>query len=175
METVRVVMINLLVMIFFTTVLDLLLPEGSLRSYLKMTMGFFVMLTLLQPVLQLADPDNMAQKWQLSVPTVAGADNAAVQGEVYEAQVREMEQLYQQKLQEQSSSLLLLSTDLEQFQVACAVEGQCLKKVTVQIPLGEEVDSRRIAQALSGYYGLAAEQITVEIKEDGWNELEESE
>ena len=101
METVRVVMINLLVMIFFTTVLDLLLPEGSLRSYLKMTMGFFVMLTLLQPVLQLADPDNMAQKWQLSVPTVAGADNAAVQGEVYEAQVREMEQLYQQKLQEQ--------------------------------------------------------------------------
>ena len=81
METVRVVMINLLVMIFFTTVLDLLLPEGSLRSYLKMTMGFFVMLTLLQPVLQLADPDNMAQKWQLSVPTVAGADNAAVQGD----------------------------------------------------------------------------------------------
>ena len=55
------------------------------------------------------------------------------------------------------------------------MEGQCLKKVTVQIPLGEEVDSRRIAQALSGYYGLAAEQITVEIKEDGWNELEESE
>lgn len=175
METVRMVMINLLVMVFFTTVLDLLLPEGSLRSYLKMTMGFFVMLTLLQPVLQLADPDNIAQQWQMSVPTAVETDDAAVQGEVYDAQIKEMERLYQEKLQEQVSSLLLLSTDLKQFRVACAVEAQCLKKITVQISPEENVDSQRIAQALGGYYGLAAEQIAVEIKEDGWDELEKSE
>ncbi len=41
METLRAMMLNILVMIFLTTLLDFLLPEGSLRGYVKMTMGFF--------------------------------------------------------------------------------------------------------------------------------------
>ena len=175
MEMLRAMMLNILVMIFLTTMLDLLLPEGSLRGYVKMTMGFFVVLTLLQPVMQLANPEAMLAQWQLALPETTAADSIAVEGEVYQKQVQQLEQLYSEKLNEQVRSLLLLTTDLEQVQVESAVEEQCLQQLHVQIPAGAEIDKERIAQALSGYYGLAAEQITVETEEanaDGLEKLE---
>ena len=65
MELIRTVMLNVIAIVFFTTLLDALLPDGSMRSYLKMAMGFFVVLTFLQPVMQLLQPDGMLQQWQL--------------------------------------------------------------------------------------------------------------
>ncbi len=59
MELVRAIMLNVIVLVFFTTILDLLLPDGTFRSYIKMAMGLFTMLTLLQPMIQLAQPDQM--------------------------------------------------------------------------------------------------------------------
>lgn len=58
MDALRAVMLNVLVIVFLTTVLDLLLPDGTMRRYVKMTMGFFVVLTLLQPVMQLVQPEG---------------------------------------------------------------------------------------------------------------------
>ncbi len=59
MELVRAIMLNVIVLVFFTTILDLLLPDGTFRSYIKMAMGLFTVLTLLQPMIQLAQPDQM--------------------------------------------------------------------------------------------------------------------
>lgn len=175
METLRAMMLNILVMIFLTTLLDFLLPEGSLRGYVKMTMGFFVVLTLLQPIMQLANPEAMLAQWQLTMPETAMVDSLAVDGEIYQEQVQQLEQMYREKINEQVQSLLLLTTDLEQVQVESVVDEQCLQQLHIQIPTDAEVDKQRITQALSGYYGLAAEQITVETKEadtDGLEELE---
>lgn len=175
METLRAMMLNILVMIFLTTLLDFLLPEGSLRGYVKMTMGFFVVLTLLQPIMQLANPEAMLAQWQLTMPETAMVDSLAVDGEIYQEQVQQLEQMYREKINEQVQSLLLLTTDLEQVQVESVVDEQCLQQLHIQIPTDAEVDKQRITQALSGYYGLAAEQITVETKEadtDGLEDLE---
>lgn len=175
METLRAMMLNILVMIFLTTLLDFLLPEGSLRGYVKMTMGFFVVLTLMQPIMQLANPEAMLAQWQLTMPETAMVDSLAVDGEIYQEQVQQLEQMYREKINEQVQSLLLLTTDLEQVQVESVVDEQCLQQLHIQIPTDAEVDKQRITQALSGYYGLAAEQITVETKEadtDGLEDLE---
>lgn len=175
MEALRAVMVNILVIVFLTTLLDLLLPEGSLRGYVKMTMGFFVVLTLLQPILQLVQPDNLLQQWQLAVPEREAGDSLTVEGAVYEARAAQLEQLYGEKINEQVRALLLLTTDLEQVQVDSVVEDQCLRQIRVQISATDGVDASRVAQALSGYYGLAAEQILVETEETGVHGVEESE
>ena len=39
MELIRNVMLNIIILVFFTATLDYLLPEGSFRSYIKMAMG----------------------------------------------------------------------------------------------------------------------------------------
>ena len=53
MELIRNIMLNIIILVFFTATLDYLLPEGSFRSYIKMTMGVILVLIILQPVVQI--------------------------------------------------------------------------------------------------------------------------
>jgi stage III sporulation protein AF len=53
MELIRNVMLNIIILVFFTATLDYLLPEGSFRSYIKMAMGVILVLIILQPVVQI--------------------------------------------------------------------------------------------------------------------------
>ena len=50
MELIRNIMLNIIILVFFTATLDYLLPEGSFRSYIKMAMGVILVLIILQPV-----------------------------------------------------------------------------------------------------------------------------
>ncbi len=53
MEWIRTIMLNIIILVFFTATLDYLLPEGSFRSYIKMAMGVILVLIILQPVVQI--------------------------------------------------------------------------------------------------------------------------
>ena len=53
MEWIRTIMLNIIILVFFTETLDYLLPEGSFRSYIKMAMGVILVLIILQPVVQI--------------------------------------------------------------------------------------------------------------------------
>ena len=53
MEWIRTIMLNIVILVFFSAVLDFLLPEGSFRSYIKMAMGVLLVLVILQPVMQI--------------------------------------------------------------------------------------------------------------------------
>ena len=53
MEWIRNIMLNIIILVFFTATLDYLLPEGSFRSYIKMAMGVILVLIILQPVVQI--------------------------------------------------------------------------------------------------------------------------
>lgn len=173
METVRTMMLNLLVIVFLTTLLDLLLPEGSMRGYIKMTMGFFVVLTLLQPIAQFVQPDGILQQWQLSVPTMTADRAMQVQGDLYAEQQAELERLYAEKINAQVESLLLMMTDLPPLRVESTVEEQQIKQIALWVPQAETVDKQRLQQALSGYYGLAMEQIVIQTEEAESSGVEE--
>lgn len=163
MELIRTVMLNVIAIVFLTTLLDVLLPEGNMRGYLKMTMGFFVVLTLMQPAVQLFQPEGMLQKWQLAV-SIPKTDIVAVQGDVYGEQRNEIDRLYQEKIEEQVTSLLLLSTEMDVFQVFCDVEDYCIQKIRITAAEKPE-DTERLVQALSGYYGLEPAQIVITMEE----------
>jgi stage III sporulation protein AF len=53
MELIRNIMLNIIILVFFTATLDYLLPEGSFRSYIKIAMGVILVLIILQPVVQI--------------------------------------------------------------------------------------------------------------------------
>ena len=53
MELIRNIMLNIIILVFFTATLDYLLSEGSFRSYIKMAMGVILVLIILQPVVQI--------------------------------------------------------------------------------------------------------------------------
>ena len=171
MEWLRVIMLNVIAIVFLTTLLDVLLPEGSMRGYLKMAMGFFIVLTLLQPVTQIFRPDDMLQQWQLTVAAI-NQETVPVQGQLYEEQRKKIDTAYQQKLEEQVKALLLLSSDVEMVDVCCLVEDYVLQSISVTVPTGDKTDSDRIIQALSGYYGLEPAQICIKNGEAEYGALE---
>lgn len=171
MELIRTVMLNVIAIVFFTTLLDALLPDGSMRSYLKMAMGFFVVLTFLQPVMQLLQPDGMLQQWQLAFNTGI-MEYLPVQGDLYEQQQNEVDAACRQKIEEQIKALLLLSNQMESIDVSCMVEGCVLQQISLTVPQGTAIDCERIRLALSGYYGLEPEQICIKNGEAGICALE---
>ncbi len=172
MELLRMVMLNVIAIVFLTTLLDILLPESSsMRGYLKMAMGFFIVLTLLQPVMQIFHPGGMLQQWQLAFPAVS-PETIPVQGQLYEEQQHKIDAAYQQKLEEQVQALLLLSSEMEDFDVCCTVDGYILQEITIAVPSGCRMDTERLTQALSGYYGLEPAQICIEQRGAEYSALE---
>ena len=59
MEWIRTIMLNIVILVFFSAVLDFLLPEGSFRSYIKMAMGVLLVLVILQPVMQIVQINDI--------------------------------------------------------------------------------------------------------------------
>ncbi len=171
MELIRTVMLNVIAIVFITTLLDALLPDGSMRSYLKMAMGFFIVLTFLQPVMQLLQPDGILQQWQLAF-NAGTMESLPVQGELYEQQQNKVDAAFQQKIEEQIEAMLLLSSQMESIDVSCMVEGYVLQQITLTIPQGTAVEYEQIRQALSGYYGLEPEQVCIKNGEAGICALE---
>ena len=59
MELIRAIVLNLITFVFFAAILDFLLPDSSFRSYIKMAMGVFIVLTILQPVMQILQTNDI--------------------------------------------------------------------------------------------------------------------
>ena len=60
MEQIRILMIQLIVVVFLTALLDLLLPNSTFRNEIKMFMGIFTVFLILQPATQLLQIDYRA-------------------------------------------------------------------------------------------------------------------
>ena len=48
---------DLVIIVIFANLVEMLLPDSQLRKYLKVVIGFFIFLTILNPVLTLVDSD----------------------------------------------------------------------------------------------------------------------
>jgi len=173
MEMLRTMMLNIIVLLFFATVLDLLLPGSSFRGYIKMAMGFFTVLTMLQPAVQILHPDDWESAKYKAVQTgqmvMAEAQNNMYQiadtayAEQYRAQ---MEEQYAAQTARQIEALLML-TDYAVSEVTCqfvsADNTDMHKKLQICIEIGEMhvADSKRIQQAISDFFGLDVAQVQI--------------
>lgn len=171
MELFRTVMLNVIVLVFFTTVLDLLLPNGSFRSYIKMAMGFFAVLTLLQPAIQLLQQDSLTSLQQSALQAeqmvLAAPEYTAGQIADYTAfYTTQAEQQYAAQTAKQVEALLLL-TDYAVEEVQCAfapAEDQPEERqmqITIQLTGDNEAEQQQVQTAISGYFGLDASQVQV--------------
>lgn len=66
METIRALVQNLIIVVVLAVFLEMLLPNGQMRRYLKMVMGMLVIVAVLQAVGGIFNGD-----WRLDLPEVA--------------------------------------------------------------------------------------------------------
>ena len=63
MGQIRIILLNIVGLVFFAAVMEFLLPNSSFRNYIKMTVGVVIVLTILQSVAELLQITEIA--WEV--------------------------------------------------------------------------------------------------------------
>jgi len=100
---------NVAIIILLTTFLDMLLPNNNMQSFIKVVMGLFVMVAILNPIVELLKDDFELSAWQLSLPTEEKVDTILTQGKVI-ASLQQNQALdqYKDRLEKQIEALVKL-------------------------------------------------------------------
>lgn len=169
-EAINHIIVNIVVIIIITTILDLLMPEGRMQSLVKLVMGMFVVVTMLAPVVSILHQEHFLDAWVLELPQEQQMDSIMAQGEdMRMEQTKAMWQEYQKKLNGQISAILLLMPEVERCFVNTEVDENNGALMGVEIDVKAQQQAQladKIQQVISGYYGLRAEQIQIQWLED---------
>ncbi len=144
MEVLKELVRNVVIIILLTTFLDMLLPSGSLRPFVKVIMGLFVLVSLLNPLLSFFLNENEFEvfAWQQENSTAGFdtvlADSSRLNNVNQEIFLRN----YASQIAVQMESLLKLVKGAEDINVQVVLEGgqqagslEGIKKVTVFVGL----------------------------------------
>lgn len=168
-EAINHIVVNIVVIIIITTILDLLMPEGRMQSLVKLVMGMFVVVSMLAPVTSILHQEHFLDAWVLELPQEQQMDSIMAQGEEMRMeQTKAMWQEYQKKLNGQISAILLLMPEVERCFVSTQVDESngALMGVEIGVKGQQQGLADKIQQVISGYYGLRTEQIQIQWLED---------
>lgn len=142
---------DLVIIVIFANLLEMLLPDSSMRKYLKLVMGFFILLTVLNPLLALLHADYQAFYPFTNLPGQKQQKVIQHQGEAMYQQNQEMAMAaFQQQLGQQMRGLILTQSEIQdaEVQVTSDEKGN-LQTVSIHIQILDEnqkttISSRRI-------------------------------
>lgn len=120
MEVLKELVRGIVLLIILTTFLDMLLPSGKMRPYLKMVMGLFVLVSILNPLISalFSSQDLAALSWKADA--AAGQSLGAITSTGAELAERNQEQLlstYAGRLESQMASLVRIIEGVEEAEV----------------------------------------------------------
>lgn len=144
---------DLVIIVIFANLLEMLLPDSSMRKYLKLVMGFFILLTVLNPLLALLHADYQAFYPFTNLPGQKQQKSIQRQGEAMHQQNQEMAMAtFQRQLGQQIRGLILTQSEIQdaEVQVESDAKGK-LQTVSIHIEIMDEnrettTSSKRIDQ-----------------------------
>ena len=169
---------NVIFIIFLTTAADLLLPGSQLKGFVRLVMGLFIIITLLEPIGRLLHSDALLG-WMLPGEGYLEQESIMAQSETYENYLSEQTVAqYETRLAQQIKGLMSLVTEIENCEVQVAVqpaqaEGALgeMEHVTLWLTTVSETEQtalgEKVAGLLANYYGLPEEQLDIHWAEGG--------
>ncbi|MCK4259735.1 MAG: stage III sporulation protein AF [Halanaerobiales bacterium] len=109
---------NLATIVIFSSILEMLLPNNSLKKYVKVVMGFFILLTILNPLFSLIRFDQTMFYPFQNMSVQKNAKSNLNQGEAMKKLNKELAlTTYKSELEQQIRGLLLTQSDLQDVDV----------------------------------------------------------
>ncbi len=133
MNTLRDLVRNLAVIVLLAAFMEMLLPAGNMRRFVKMVMGLFIIITLLNPIMTILhqEPSFEVTAWQSAAPV--SLNSILQNGQQISAAAREAaSQEYRQRLGRQMLALAQLVKGIEITQVEVTTEEE-----RPEVPLGQ--------------------------------------
>jgi stage III sporulation protein AF len=134
---------QIILIIFIATFIDLLLPSTSLERYVKLVMGLIIIVSILQPVLQIVlQEDKWSSFHTMLAPTLA-ADREQIRekmeanrNQLTEVQREETQQRFQQTVSE------WINKQVQQNYGVKVVSAKVTVKLTKETPVIQHIDVR---------------------------------
>lgn len=138
MEMIKAWVRDLVILVIFASMLEMLLPNGSLKKYVKLVIGFFMMLAILNPILSLFRADYTAFYPFNTLPN-GKSQQAMIQQEgakIQKANEMLAVNTYQSQLEQQIRALILTQGEVEDAQVqVTAGENGTIEAVQIGLEL----------------------------------------
>lgn len=119
---------NVVIIILLTNFLDMLLPNNNMQRLIKVVMGLFVMLAILNPLIGILSDDYELSAWQLSTLPEHKVDTVLAQGQkIVNIQQEQAFLEYRKRIEKQMEALIKLIPNVGQVQ--CSVKVEPVNKV----------------------------------------------
>ena len=169
---------NVIFIIFLTTAADLLMPASQLKGFVRLVMGLFIIITLLEPIGRILHSEALLG-WMLPGEGNTYQESIMAQSETYADYLNDQTVAqYETRLAQQIKGLLSLVSEIEHCEVQVAVgpsqtEGALgeMEHVTLWLTTASEAGQtalgEKVAGLLTNYYGLPEEQLDIHWAQGG--------
>ena len=179
---------NLLVIIILAGFLELLLPTGSMKPYVRLTIGMFVLIAILSPLVRWLYPQEALQinAWEWSDHS-AGQQQIMDKGSQLHNQILDYSNSeVQSKLEGQISAIALLVPGVSDADSKISLNSDgSIQKVTINVSGADTRDTNqstvgvfpgeedtsidpaveaRMAEIMKNMFGLSEQQIEIQVK-----------
>lgn len=138
MEMIKSWVRDLVILVIFASMLEMLLPNGTLKKYVKLVIGFFMMLALLNPILSFFRADYTAFYPFNTLPN-GKSQQAQIQHEgakIQKANETMAVNAFQNQLEQQIRALILTQGEVEDARVQVkATENGTIQAIQIGLNL----------------------------------------
>lgn len=159
MGVIRELVCNLAILLILATLMEMLLPMGNLRNFVKMIMGLFLIVTIMNPILQVV---NQPIAFQVTDSALRAETQGILEKGKQIQQVNEQAALrqYEQTLAQQIKAVAKLAPNVSVQDVRVAIDGASETGQIKQISLRVTPTNRsETAKSLVDPVDIAAPQI----------------
>lgn len=192
MNALKELVRSLAVIIILTSFMEMILPNSKMKNYLRLVLGLFVIVIILNPVLAFLDTskDFSIQAWIEPSGNQELKEILTDAQEVAAASRKTALEDYAAKVEQQIAAIVKLNPEISDAEVEVALKqkndetslGEIEKiSITARVEKGESKEDeitdgkvgmiggaskdieRRIQSIISDFYGLALEQVSVNL------------
>ncbi len=179
---------NVLVIIIMASFLELLLPVGTIRPFVRFAIGLFVLIAVLNPVLGYLFHDSNFQVnwWDYQIDEDIGDSIVAEGRQINERMVKQNQQMLKEKMEGQINAVILLVPGIEDVHTEAEINDGNIDRLTFtiypeKIEISEDTGEtnvftseteeyssemkqqieKKIINVVSNMYGLGGEKIEI--------------
>ena len=172
---------NIVLIVLFANFIEMLLPNSKFRGYIRVVIGFFVILVIMVPIINLLNFQNQGWNFSLVNSNQASLEKILTAGnKLREQEQKQARSKYKTRLIKQMKAVIKLNSKLEEVEVEIDLSNDNqVKKIVVNTALTEvtpvqvninktkEIEDKfqkqkeNLKQLLLNLYGLNAEQIEI--------------
>ena len=154
---------EIVLIVFITTFLDLLLPNGALTNFVRMVMGLFLLISILNPIVGLLNEDALLSSWHLLQKSEETQAVLAQGQALSKAQKERNLKEYEESLEQQITALVYLVDEVKECETEVEADFETIKKITITV--NNQADKQKITRLIAMYYNFDQKLIEVRTNE----------